>query len=140
MNELTRHIARAGRHKALLLLILVLAVAAVADRFCLQDDRTTVDSSQVLTAGLPSPDKDHGNRAGTSAPSDEGAAAQLIQFVLQKDNGPGRTKLGNRTCGRSSVWIDTDSQVGALSTTTPMVSTKLSRQFTLVGARPSGTS
>ncbi|MDH4034880.1 MAG: hypothetical protein OEV80_13890, partial [candidate division Zixibacteria bacterium] len=133
-------IARAGRHKALLCLILLLTLAAVADRFCLQTDQATGDSSRILTTGIPSSDSDPGNRASTSAPSGDDSAAQLVPFVLQKDNGPGRTKLRRGIGGRSPVWSDTDVHVGALCTTAPMIDTKLSRQFTLVGARPSGTS
>ena len=140
MNELTKNFTRASRHKTLLLLILVLTLAAVADRYCLQDDLAIVDSSQILTTGFSSPDEDRGNRAGTSAPSDNSTAAQLVQFIMPKDNGPDRTKFRDRTCGRSSIWTDKDSQNGDLKTTAPMIDSKLGRQFTLVGARPSGTS
>lgn len=140
MNDLIRNIVRVGRHKALFLLPLLLALAAMADRHCWQDNRAAVGSTQMLTAGLPSPDEDPGNRAGTGDPSDNGAAAQLVQFVLQKDNGPGRTKLRNNACGRSSFWTNTESQIGVLSTTACMVDSDLGRLFTLVGAKPSGTS
>jgi hypothetical protein len=140
MNELTKNIIRASNHKTLLFLILVMTLAAVADRYCMQEDLATIDSNQLLAAGLPSHDGAPGNRAGNSAPSDDGAAAQLVQFIMPKDNGPGRTKFRDRTCGRSSIWTDKDSQNGALKTTAPMIDTKLGRQFTLVGARPSGTS
>ena len=124
----------------MLLLVLMLALAAVADRYCLQDNIATVESSQILTTGLPSHDEAPGNRAGTSAPSDDGAAAQLVQFIMQKDNGPSRTKLRDRTYNGSSVRTNTNSHVGALNTTAPMIDSRLGRQFTLVGARPSGTS
>lgn len=141
MNELIRNIARIGRHKTLFLLPLLLALAAAADhRYCWQDDRAAVDSPQMLTAGLPSSNEDPGNRAGTSAPSDHGAAAQLVQFVLQKDNGPGRTKFQQKTCGRSVLRTDRVGRIGILCTTAPMISSDLGRQFTLVGAKPSGTS
>ena len=140
MNELTKTIALTSRHKTLFLLVILLVVAALADRYYHQDQQVALASSQVLTAGLPSPDETPGNRAGTSAPSDDGAAAQLVQFVMQKDNGSGRTKLRGRVCGRSLIWTDTESQVGALISTAPMVDSRLGRQFTLVGAKPSGTS
>ncbi len=140
MNELTKNIARVGRHKALLFLILLVALAAAADRYCLQDNQVVVDSNQMLAAGLPSPDEDSGNKAGTSSPSDHGAAAQLVQFVLQEDNAPDRAKLRDRTCGKSLFRTSIESQVGAVRTTAPMIDSRLGRQFTLVGAKPSGTS
>lgn len=140
MNELIRNIARIPRHKTLFLLILLLALAAVADRFCLQDKQVANGSAQMLTAGLPLPDEDTGNRAGTGAPSDNGAAAQLVQFISQKDSGPGRTRFHREAWGRSVLRTDRVSRTGILRTTAPMVSSDLGRLFTLVGAKPSGTS
>jgi hypothetical protein len=64
----------------------------------------------------------------------------LVQFVFQKDNGPGRTRLHRKACGRSVVRTDRDSRIGVLCSTAPMIGSDLGRQFTLVGAKPSGTS
>lgn len=140
MNELTKHIAPASWHKALLFVLLVLALASVADRYCQPENLAADGSPQTLTAGLPLPGEDTGNRAGSGVPSDEGAAAQLVQFVLQKDNGSGRTRLQPVSSGRSVARADRTSRIGILCTTAPMISSDLGRQFTLVGAKPSGTS
>ena len=140
MNELTKTIALTSRHKTLFLLVVLLAVAGVADRYYHQDQQVVIGSSQMLTAGLPTPDETPGNAAGTSDPHDDGAAAQLVQFVMQKDNGPSRTKLRTRIAGLSSARNDVKLQVGALFSTASLVDSRLGRQFTLVGAKPSGTS
>lgn len=140
MNELTKTIALTSRHKTMFLLVVLLAVAGVSDRYYHQDTQVVIGSPQMLTVGLPTPDETPGNRAGTSDPSDDGAAAQLVQFVMQKDNGPGRTRLRTKILDRSSVWADAESQVGALFATASLVDSRLGRQCTLVGAKPSGTS
>jgi len=144
MNELTRHIARACRCKTLLALFFVLALAAGADRLAVAYGplgTVPTDSSVGLTAiDLPRPDVLPENMAGSGKPIDESTVCLQVPVGLKSDNGSGRS--GHYVAGRSGSWVCFSHQntTGLLCTTISSIDSDLGRQFTLVGARPSGTS
>lgn len=144
MNELTRHIARACRCKMLLALFFVLALAATADRLAVAYGplgAIPTESNLELTAvDPPRPDVLPENMAGSGKPIDESTACLQVPVGLKSDNGNGRSRL--YVAGRNGSWVSFSHQntTGLLCTTTSSIDSDLGRQFTLVGARPSGTS
>jgi hypothetical protein len=144
MNELTKHIARACRCKTLLALFFVLALAAGADRMAVAYGplgMVPTESSLELTAvDPPRSDVLPENMAGSGKPIDESTVCLQVPVGLKSDNGNGRSR--HYVAGRTGSWVSSSHQstTGFLCATISSIDSDLGRQFTLVGARPSGTS
>ncbi len=140
MTELNKIMKIAVRNRALLLLVVILALVAVADHLSEHNQQVAAGGNQVLTSGAVSPDETPGKQAGNSTPTDDGAAAQLVQFVWQIDNGSARGRLRESSIDKWHFRTESASRIGQICATPSLIDSGLGRQFTLVGARPSGTS
>lgn len=144
MIELTRHIARACRRKTFLSLFFVLALAAGADRLAVAYGplgTVPTDSRVELTAvDPPRPDVLPENMAGSGKPIGESTAWLQVPVGLKSDNGNGRSRQS--FAGRAGSWVcfSLQNNTGLVCTTASSIDSDLGQQFTLVGARPSGTS
>jgi hypothetical protein len=145
MRDLTRHIAHARHCKVLLALLLVLALAFAADRLAasygpLGSGGPTAGGAGLTAAEPPIPAELPENMAGGGKPVGESSDCLLVPFVLKPGNGNGRIrpqaalKVGSWTC------VTRRYAAVSLCPTASLIASDLGRQFTLVGARPSGTS
>jgi len=145
MSELTRHIARDSYCRALLTLVLLLALAGAADRLAAAYGPLGGGDNSGCRLGLSAangsiPEAPPENMAGTGKPVHTSSACLLVQYVLKDDNGNGRTKYYQAVRAGSEACVIRRFSPGRLCPTASLIDSDLGRQFTLVGARPSGTS
>lgn len=125
-------------------LFFVPALAAAADRLAVAYGplgAVPTESSLELTAvDPPRHDVLPENMAGSGKPIGESTACLQAPAGLKSENGNGRSR--QYFAGRTGSWVSFSHQntTGLLCTTTSSIDSDLGRQFTLVGARPSGTS
>ena len=99
---------------------------------------TEIESSRLVPGPSPEQQRENVNPSGT--PNSEPAAYVSVQHSIESDNSQTRTKYDccqtRRDISYSRVPVGKNSLIGSTS----IVSTALAGQFTLVGAKPSGTS
>ncbi|KAA3633205.1 MAG: hypothetical protein DWP97_09645 [Calditrichaeota bacterium] len=103
-----------------------------------QIDTGQLDESQ-LRQGPPDPDQLPENMANSGSPNTEQYAYNSGRIILKVDNSESNQRYFQKdrlsACSKSTHSVKSD-----IVATTAMVNSDLGQQFTLVGAKPSGTS
>ena len=147
MKKLLKTSLEAARIATVLLAMLAIVVsgAGAAHRVCADSELAaqTVDETSAdvrLVAGAPDPDEAPEQMSPDGKPTTEQPARLVLSALSKYSNPDDRSKYG-----RGVSIISISSLSGAkinypISTSINLVSSDLGKQFTLVGARPSGTS
>jgi hypothetical protein len=147
MKKLLKISIQAARTAVVILVVMAIVVsgAGVAHRVC-ADSRLAVEvveenpSDVRLVAGPPDSDQAPEQMSPDGKPTTEQPARLVLSALSKYSNQDDRSKYAR---GISIVSISSLSGAKShypISTSTNLVSSDLGKQFTLVGARPSGTS
>ncbi len=145
MERMVPKTADTGRSTAAVLILIAVAVMAVggANRpavFC----RSSLDAPAYATLGIDSRQQATEEPSENMVPTGRAGAGPTLSFlvpaVLKTDSNNGRVKIaGNLSTEGRCIPLNPGSR--SLILATPwLIDSDLGRQFTLVGARPSGTS
>lgn len=147
MKKLLKISLQAARTAVVILAVIAVVVsgAGAAHRVC-ADSKLAVEvvdenpSDIRLVAGPPDPDEAPEQMSPDGKPTTEQPARLVLPALSKYSNQDDRYKYGR---GVSIVSISSLSGARSrypISTSTNLISSDLGKQFTLVGARPSGTS
>ncbi|UCD62977.1 MAG: hypothetical protein JSW34_09470 [Candidatus Zixiibacteriota bacterium] len=129
---------------AFALLVLALNGAASAHRLFTgyqpePPDRLSSDPARIVP-GPPGPDDTAVNMTPTGRPNAEPAAFLTSAPMVGPDSNPARDKLTPHLVNFDGLTAGTSRHRAAVVSTPSLVSSQMALQFTLVGAKPSGTS
>jgi len=146
MNDMSRKIADHARLVATLLLVGTLVLGSAAGVDWLRDYLTSAEDSSpaagysIAQAVDESATDDRGGMAPHGQTKAEPSGCCLVPVVLKSDNSNGRFRSANKVTIKTRIvpelWIDHR----PMMTSPSRIHSGLGRQFTLVGAHPSGTS
>jgi len=128
-----------------MLVALALSGAGAADRLFSAYDRPVEEPESkpdqvALDVAVPGPEEAPENMAPTGTPNGEPNACFVVPLVLKSDNSSSRFKTEGDDSRESLKNAVIELRCKSVMTSSCLIDAHLGRQFTLVGARPSGTS
>lgn len=146
MKKLARHIVSTAQTALVAVMVLALMVSIVssAQRHTLLDEQINEQNSSShhaqLIQGPPAPEDISKSMTPSQRPHTEQSAHTLQSVSTTKNGGDDHLRLSNAQTAAFAAFCPNESGSKNARTSTALISSQLSNRFTLVGARPDGTS